>query len=60
VYKLLGLAENDQGAEDALNRLGEEGWDLVGTTGEVSARPVPQGSGRITTRVRLVLERPKR
>jgi hypothetical protein len=59
-YRVVGLAENDQEAEDALNKLGDEGWDLAGTAGEVSARPVPQGSGRVSTRVRLVLKRPKK
>jgi hypothetical protein len=49
-----------EGREDALNKLGAEGWDLAGAAGEVSARPVLQGSGRISTRVRVVLKRSKR
>jgi hypothetical protein len=42
--------------EAALNKLGEEGWECVGTVGEVTGGE-PQGT---LTKAVLILKRPKR
>ena len=59
-YKVATMSEFDERTEKELNKLGEEGWELVGAPGVVSARPSPQGSAGTTTTVKLVLKRAKR
>src|SRR5262245_36432809 len=62
-YKVVAYPSRD--AEKALNALGEDGWELCGTTSSVSGKINPifkdsGGSGSISTEVALVLKRPKR
>ena len=59
-YKVTTMSEFDERAEKELNKLGEEGWELVGAPGVVSARPQPQGSAGTSTTVKLILKRAKR
>jgi hypothetical protein len=59
-YKVATISEVDERAEKELNKLGEEGWELVGAPGVVSARPAPQGSAGASTTVKLIFKRPKR
>jgi hypothetical protein len=58
-YKVTGLEKDDQAAEQALNKLGDEGWELVGTPSTVSASRAIEGSAAISTKVRLVFKRQK-
>ena len=59
-YKLTTLSELDENAEKELNKLGEEGWELVGSPSVVSARPQPQGSAGTSTKVKLIFKRAQR
>src|SRR5215208_5178772 len=53
-YKVATMSEVDEKAEKDLNKFGEEGWELVGTPGVVSARPQGQGSAGTSTTVKLI------
>jgi hypothetical protein len=59
-YKVTTLSDFDDRAEKELNKLGEEGWELVGTPGVVSASPSPQGSAGTSTTVKLIFKRAQR
>jgi hypothetical protein len=59
-YKIKLIGETDTQNEKELNALGDEGWELVGTTSHVSAVGSPMGSNPISTRVRLIFKRAKR
>ena len=62
-YKVTPYPSKD--AEKTLNALGEDGWELCGTTSSVSGKIAvilngSGGAGSISTEVALVLKRPKR
>src|SRR5262245_34291099 len=62
-YKVVPYPSKDP--EKALNTLGEDGWELCGTTSSVSGKITPVfngsgGSGSFSTEVALVLKRQKR
>lgn len=59
-YKIAELSEDDKASEKEMNKLGDEGWELVGTTSNVSAPRSGQGSSKISTQVRLVFKKPKK
>ena len=64
-YKIMPLGRDDQQAEQEMNKLGDEGWELVGTPSSVSSSvrpgPGPGGpGGAISTRSRLIFKRPKK
>jgi hypothetical protein len=64
-YKIMPLVRDDQQAEQEMNKLGDEGWELVGTTNSVSSSvrqgPGPGGpGGAVSTRSRLIFKRPKK
>jgi hypothetical protein len=59
-YKLTTLSELDENAEQELKKLGEEGWELVGSPSVVSARPQAQGSAGTSTKVKLIFKRTSR
>jgi hypothetical protein len=59
-YKLMVLADDDPANEKQLNKLGDEGWELVGTASSVSSEARGQGSAPIRTQVRLIFKRPKK
>jgi hypothetical protein len=59
-YKVTVLGGEDQETEKELNKLGDEGWELVGTPSQTTARPAGMGgAGAISTKVRLIFKRPK-
>jgi hypothetical protein len=58
-YRLIDLAQSNVEAEKVLNQLGEENWEVVGMGGDVSAQGSRQGSGTISTKIRVILKRPK-
>jgi hypothetical protein len=60
-YKVALLGEDDATAEKELNKLGEEGWELVGTPSRVSSGSTGSGAaGAVSTKVRLIFKRPKK
>ena len=59
-YKVTVHGDNNPADEKDMNRLGDDGWELVATTSSVSADPRPQGTNRISTQVRLIFKRPKK
>jgi hypothetical protein len=52
-YKITNLNQ------DELNKLGDDGWELVSTTSEVSSQPGRNGVQSITSNTRLLLKRRK-
>lgn len=56
----MGLNKTDDELEKELNKLGDEGWELVGTTSGVSAPSGGKGSEAISTVVRLIFKKPKK
>jgi hypothetical protein len=59
-YKVTVLGDDDQATETELNKLGDEGWELVGTPGSVSAPGRGQGTAETTTKVRPIFKGPKK
>ena len=57
-YKIAHWTDDEMSKE--MNRLGDEGWELVATTSEVSAFGKAQGSSPISTKVRLIFKKPKK
>lgn len=57
-YKIT-LWAGDESQKD-MNKLGDEGWELVGTTSDVSSPGRNQGSSAINTQVRLIFKKPKK
>lgn len=55
-YKVAPLGRDDPAVEKELNKLGVEGWELVGTPGVNSGA---YGNTPISTTVRLIFKRPK-
>jgi len=55
-YKIITMSKNMTDAEQALNKLGQDGWECAGTTSEVTGGG--QGPPNMTT-VRLIFKRPK-
>jgi hypothetical protein len=60
-YKVTALGTDEKATEKELNKLGDEGWELVGTPSETSARGTATGggAGTISTKVQLIFKRPK-
>ena len=56
-YKIVMLDADNAQAEKEINKLGDEGWELVGTASDTVANP---GGGRISTKVKLFFKRPKK
>jgi hypothetical protein len=56
-YKVMALGGDDQATEKELNKLGDEGWELVGTPGVTSS--TAGSGGTVSTKVRLIFKRPK-
>jgi hypothetical protein len=59
-YKVTVLGDDDKAAEKELNKLGDEGWELVGTASNVSADARGQGTAPTMTQIRLIFKRPKK
>jgi hypothetical protein len=64
-YKVttLGPRDRDADTEKELNKLGEDGWELVGTPSSVTAPQQAegnQGNPGISTKVKLIFKRAKR
>lgn len=61
-YKVMGLDESNDKAEKELNKVSEDGWELVSTVGQVTSRGAGagQGSPPIRTDARAVFKRVKR
>ena len=56
-YKVTDFGGDDKAVEEELNKLGDEGWELVGTPTRTSGG----GDGRVArSKVSLVFKRPKR
>ena len=53
-YKMTKFHRDEDATEKELNKLGDDGWELVGTTA-----PVP-GGGFVNSMGRLIFKRPKR
>jgi hypothetical protein len=59
-YKVAALESEDKDAEKDLNKLGEEGWELVGAPSIVTSPRQGQGNPGTSTKVKLIFKRPKR
>jgi hypothetical protein len=58
-YTIITGEKDTQETLKALNRLGDEGWELTGTSTNVSSPARPQGSGPVSSDVKLILKRRK-
>jgi Domain of unknown function (DUF4177) len=61
-YKVIASSSSAAQMEDALNKLGEEGWECVGTvTPVVAVTPTGGfgGGGKAKSATNLILKRPK-
>ena len=59
-HKVVMVSEKDADTEKELNKLGDEGWELVGAPSVVTSPFKPNGAGAVSTKVKLILKRPKR
>ncbi len=59
-YKVTILSENDADTEKELNKLGEDGWELVGTPGIVTSPRQREGVLGTSTKVKLIFKRAQR
>ncbi len=58
-YRVMTLAGSDQEAEQELNKLADDSWEVMGTGAEVTSPGRPQGSSPISTKLKVILKRPK-
>ncbi|VTR93319.1 : DUF4177 [Gemmata massiliana] len=56
-YKVAQIDIDNEKAEKALNKLGDEGWELIGAPGDHATR-LPGGARALT--VQMVFKRPKK
>jgi len=59
-YRVMTLSASDHEAEQELNKFADDDWEVVGTGGEVTSPGRPQGSGSISTKLKVILKRPKK